>query len=137
MTVAVFNSAGLSHFADSRAMELRLPFPPSTNNLHINVQRKGRVSSPEYLDWQDDAGWELNAQLKVLPRKTMEARCIITIDLDDRRNGDCANREKAIVDLLVTHGVIADDSKKYVQRVSIGWEKLEGCRVRLEEAPCR
>lgn len=112
-------------------IELRLPMPPSTNNLHFNVQRRGRVSTPEYLDWQDEAGVQLQRQ-RWLP---ITKRCIITIDLDDRRKGDCANREKAVVDLLVTHGVIPDDSKKHVKRVSIGWETVEGCRVRIEVAP--
>jgi hypothetical protein len=30
--------------------------------------------------------------------------------------------------------VIEDDSKKHVKRVSIGWESIEGCRVRIEAA---
>jgi Holliday junction resolvase RusA-like endonuclease len=112
-------------------IELRLPFPPSVNELYFNPKNwRGRVSTSEYLDWQDRAGWELKSQR---PRR-MKDRCVITIDLDDKRRGDAANREKAVVDLLVTHGVIEDDSKKHVKRVSIGWESIEGCRVRIEAA---
>ena len=123
------------------AVELRLPFPPSVNALHFNAPKKnakpfngrvtrGRISTSEYLSWQDQAGWEINVQK---PGRVVR-RCVITIDLDDSRQGDCANREKAVVDLLVTHGIIPDDSKKHVKRVSIGWEKITGCRVRVEEA---
>lgn len=131
-------------------IEIRLPFPPSANNLHDNVKedrdsvraatslraysnrrkRGGRVTSKEYLQWQHDAGWELNKQR---PKRVTE-RCEIKIDLDDSRNGDAANREKAVVDLLVTHGVLAGDSKKHLKRVSIGWERVTGCRVVIQ--PC-
>jgi hypothetical protein len=34
----------------------------------------------------------------------------------------------------VTHGVIKNDSKKYVKGVYTGWEPIEGCRVRIEPA---
>lgn len=110
-----------------KPLELRLPFPPSTNNLYFNVQGRGRISTPEYLDWQDAAGWELKAQK---PPK-IKARCFIAIELDDTRRGDAANREKAVTDLLVTHGVIEGDSKKFVKGIYIGWEKITGCRVRI------
>jgi crossover junction endodeoxyribonuclease RusA len=112
-------------------IELRLPFPPSVNELYFNPKNwRGRASTSEYLDWQDQAGWELKSQR---PRK-MTARCVITIHLDDKRRGDAANREKAVTDLLVTHGVIKNDSKKYVKGVYTGWEPIEGCRVRIEPA---
>ena len=122
---------GIAEFANAiRPLELRLPFPPSTNNLHINVRGRGRVSSPDYRKWKIDAGRELELQN---PRP-FSARCEIRIDLDDKRQGDAANREKAVVDLLVSHGVLSGDSKKYVKRVSIGWEKITGCRVMIEQA---
>jgi crossover junction endodeoxyribonuclease RusA len=107
-------------------IELRLPFPPSTNNLFLNA-RRGRVLSPEYRAWRDQAGWELKAQKP----PAMTERCVIHIDIDDTRQGDCANREKAVTDLLVAHGVLKGDQKKYVKRVSIGWETLTGCRVAI------
>lgn len=107
-------------------MEIRLPFPPSTNNLYLNA-RKGRVLSPEYRAWKEQAGWELKAQ----NLQPFTERAIIHIDIDDTRQGDCANREKAVVDLLVSHGILKGDQKKYVKRVSTGWEKLTGCRVAI------
>lgn len=109
---------------------IHLPFPPSVNNLYFNVQRRGRVETPEYLNWQDEAGWELKSQR---PRK-IEGRCIVSIDLDETRRGDADNRSKAVLDLLVTHGIIGGDDKKYVRRVSIGWEPIAGCRVVIQEA---
>jgi Holliday junction resolvase RusA-like endonuclease len=110
-------------------IELRLPFPPSVNGLYFNPENwRGRVKTPEYEDWRDQAGWELKSQH---PRK-MNVRCNVTIDLDDKRNGDADNRAKPVLDLLVKYEIIKNDSKKYVKRVSIGWEPIEGCRVRIE-----
>lgn len=106
--------------------EIRLPFPPSVNDMYI----KGRTLSPEYRAWKMEAGLRLNQQHV----GAMTTRCIVHIDLDDTRRGDCDNRAKPILDLLVTQGVLAGDSKKYVKRVSIGWEKLSGVRVALEAA---
>lgn len=114
-------------------IEIRLPFPPSVNNLHFNVQRRGRVATPEYLDWQDAAGWELRAQRSRLPRK-IKYPVTVKIDLDNKRRGDADNRSKAVLDLLVEHQIIIDDSKKYVRRVDIGWEPVTGCRVEIVEA---
>lgn len=109
-------------------IELRLPFPPSVNGLYLNKPGRGRVATPEYRAWKEQAGWELKAQK---PPK-MDARCTIEIHIDDKRQGDAGNREKAVVDLLVSHGVIVDDSKKYVKGTYCGWETIEGCRVRIK-----
>lgn len=111
-------------------MEIRLPFPPSVNNLFVNVQGRGRVPSKDYKNWKDQAGWELKAQK---PRP-IQYRCKIDIDLDETKNGDADNRSKAVLDLLVAHRIIPDDSKHHVQRVSTGWEPVSGCRVRISEA---
>lgn len=112
--------------------EFRLPFPPSVNDMFLNNKGRGRgrIPSPDYLAWKDHAGWELNAQ-RVKP---FQGRAIIHIDLDDTRQGDCDNRAKPVLDLLVKQKVLAGDSKKHVKRVSIGWEKLTGCRVAITEA---
>ena len=104
-----------------------LPFPPSTNNLFLNA-RKGRILSPEYRAWRKEAGWALQTQKP----PALTTRVILTIDLDDTKQGDCANREKAVTDLLVAHKVIPGDQKKWVKRVSIGWESIKECRVRIE-----
>lgn len=111
-------------------IEIRLPFPPSVNNLYFNVQRRGRVHTPEYLDWQELAGWELRAQRSRLALK-IKYPVTVKIDLDDKRKGDADNRCKAVLDLLVEHQIIVDDSKKYVRRVDIGWEPVTGCRVEI------
>jgi Holliday junction resolvase RusA-like endonuclease len=95
--------------------------------------RKGRRISFGYFAWKRLAGWQLKSQLQQEPLK-IDGPLVINIDLDDTRKGDCDNRIKPLLDLLVTHGVIAGDSKKHVKRVSMGWEKVDGCRMILEGA---
>jgi Holliday junction resolvase RusA-like endonuclease len=111
-------------------IEYVLPFPPSTNNLFLNSRGKGRILSPEYRAWKEQAGWQLKSQRP----KPLGVRAFVQIDLDNRRKGDADNRAKPVLDLLVEHQVLAGDSKKHVRRVSIGWEPVSGCRVILCEA---
>ena len=115
-----------------RLTEIRLPFPVSVNAMYLNNKGRGRgrIASPELRAWKEQAGWELKAQ-RVKP---FDQRVIVHIDLDDSRQGDADSRCKCVLDLLVSSGVLKDDRKKYVKRVSIGWEKLTGCRVAITGA---
>lgn len=110
-------------------MEIHLPFPVSVNDMYLNNKGagRGRVPSPEYNAWKDLAGYAINRQKP----GAFKLRAIVMIDLDERRQGDADNRAKPVLDLLVTYGVLAGDSKRHVKRVSIGWEAVEGCRVKL------
>ena len=83
-------------------IEIRLPFPPSVNEMYGNNtfgRGKGRFASAKLSAWQSDAGRLLKAQARELMPMTVP--CFVAIYLDDRRQGDCANREKAVTDLLV------------------------------------
>ena len=110
-------------------IEIRLPFPPSVNGMFKNVPGRGRAPTKEYEAWKHNAGWELQAQRSRIP--ALASPVEIRIDLDERRRGDADNRTKAVLDLLVAHRIIRSDSKKYVKRVSIGWEVVTGCRVSI------
>lgn len=81
---------------------VRLPMPPSTNNMFVNVPKRGRASSEEYRDWKQSArrivmrAWEAAARPKIgKPYK-------VKISLGLNRSGDIANREKALTDILVS-----------------------------------
>lgn len=111
-------------------IEFNLPFPPSTNNLFINLRGRGRVKSPEYRKWRDQARLWLVAQ----GAGEFKGQAHVSIDLDDKERGDCDNRAKPVLDILVDHGILQGDSKKHVRRVSVGWEKLDGCRVTIRPA---
>ncbi len=104
-----------------------LPFPPSVNDMLFNMPGHGRPKTTAYRAWLKEAGQALDAQKPT----AVAGRVNVDIDLDDRRQGDADNRAKPILDLLSAHGVFPNDSKKYVRRVSIGWESLSGCQVKI------
>jgi crossover junction endodeoxyribonuclease RusA len=106
---------------------LTLPFPPSVNSMFLNVPGRGRAPTPEYRAWKKEAALELMAQRA----RPVEGVAEVRIDLDDRRRGDADNRTKAVLDLLVEQRVLRGDSKKFVKRVSVGWETVAGCRVSI------
>lgn len=110
-------------------MTFDLPFPPSVNTMYRNVAGRGRVKTAEYKAWLREAGLALRRQK---PAQQIAGQVCLRIDLDKRRRGDCSNRAKAVEDLLVSHGVIPDDSQKWVKRVDIGWEDVHGCKVNVE-----
>lgn len=87
---------------------ITLPFPPTLNNLFLNVRGRGRVASKAYKAWQNAAGWELRAQ-RPQPIKG-RYRLTVTLTAPDRRARDADNYIKAPSDLLKAMGVIEDDS---------------------------
>lgn len=114
-------------------IEIVLQFmPPSTNNLFANIPGKGRVKSAEYNRWLIHAGMLVHTQCKT----RMAERCDITIALEDcHPTADVSNHIKAVEDLLVKVGVIADDNAKFVRSVRAVWADIEGCRIEIW--PCQ
>jgi Holliday junction resolvase RusA-like endonuclease len=103
---------------------LELPIPPSANNLFPTGKNGKRFKSKEYAAWQEAAGWELKAQWSARPRHVQPIAGKFTIACDfgrfaDKRRRDLGNREKGVMDLLVTHGVIADDS--LAEEMTLRW----------------
>lgn len=107
-----------------------LPLPPSVNQLTLNVRGRGRIKTPAYRSWITEAGLRLNLQRpKFMPGYVrMSVRAI----RPDRRRRDLGNLEKAISDLLVSHGIIEDDS--FIQAISMEWwgsDNMTGVSVTL------
>jgi Holliday junction resolvase RusA-like endonuclease len=92
-------------------VRLNLPVPPSTNNLFVTSQSRRRRSEG-YRRWLHDAGWRLKLQLP--PTAAMCATVMgpvrVRIEAGLARRRDLDNAIKAILDLLVRHRVIEDDS---------------------------
>lgn len=113
-----------------RAVVINTPFPPSTNNLFINVS-KGRIPSARYADWRQEAGWSLQAQRP----KPIKGPVVLRYQFQegqDRRKRDIGNLEKAPTDLLVEHGVIESDDNTIVRAISLSWSKhVNGARVEI------
>lgn len=102
-----------------RQTEVRivLPWPPSLNNMFLNVKGRGRVRSENYRKWAQDAGWLLLSQHPYKFKDPVRVR--VELNPPNARAFDLDNRNKALLDLLVEHGVIVDDSNRYVRAVSV------------------
>ena len=87
---------------------ITLPFPPSVNSLWRTW--RGRVHcSKRYATWRENAGWELVTQR---PKPiTGPVSVTIAAGRPDRRRRDVDNLPKAILDLMVAHRLIDDDSR--------------------------
>lgn len=106
---------------------IALPMPPSLNNMFLNVRNKGRVKTENYRKWTTAAGWLLKSQH---PRKfDVPVSIIIELNFSAKASrSDLDNRSKALIDLLVEHAVIPDDSIQWVKKVSL--------EAVTEGAPC-
>ena len=117
------------------AVVVSLIMPPSTNGLFLNGKPgKRRVRAPEYEAWIKEAGWQLASQR---PRQLL-GRVSILIEVSDAESADSwdvANREKAAVDLLVSHKIIPGDSKRFVRRIALEWAPVDGVRVTIRPCP--
>ena len=123
--------------------EFILTRPPSANQLFTNVKGRGRVRTRRYMTWQNAAGWELKAQ------KPTVCHCPVRVSIEVQRTltkkgawslkeGDGDNLVKAIMDLLVTHGVLLDDNATHVYGHSLDWvddPNLEARQVRVIVRP--
>lgn len=110
-------------------IRLTLPFPPSANNAYFNA-RKGRVKTPRYREWAEEAGWEIRRQK---PSRVL-GHYVLTIDFveNDKIRRDIANFEKCISDLLVEHGLVDDDSMCVKMHLSRSRGGRKQCVVMVE-----
>lgn len=105
-----------------------LPVPPSVNALFFNA-KKGRVRTSIYNDWRNEAGWMLKQQ----KAKAITGPVSIAYQVEDKGRFDLGNIEKAITDLLVTHGMIEGDDRAVVRKISMEWVSgISGCRVTVK-----
>ena len=102
--------------------------PPSTNNLYVNVPRKGRVKSGVYKRWLTVAGWQLKPQI----RHRYSGDTAVWLTLGPRKKRDLDNCAKAVLDLLQAHHVVLDDLD--VVDLRIRWGDVDGCQIDIERA---
>jgi len=97
--------------------QIRLSWPPSLNNMFINVRGRGRVKADAYTQWRNAAGWELLSQKA--PRFTGPVKVLIELCTPHKRRYDPDNRVKPVMDLLVEHRVIAGDTDKHIREITV------------------
>ena len=108
-----------------------LPFPPSVNTAFPSGRNGRRHKSKRYVAWCEEAGWLLKSQKP----GHIKGEVNVTIELQkpDKRRRDLDNYNKPVLDLLVDHGVIDDDSM--IQKLTTLWTPvLLGCRVKVEKS---
>jgi Holliday junction resolvase RusA-like endonuclease len=95
-----------------------LPLPPSVNALwQSNCGRVHRSSA--YDNWRKPAGWELKAQRPGCVEGQVEIS--MALGRPDNRKRDLGNAAgKAVLDPLVAHEVITDDS--LVTSITSRWD---------------
>lgn len=106
-------------------------FPPSVNNLFKNAGNR-RVLSKEYAAWREANGWEI--QLKKPGKIGGQVR--IDIKLECGRRVDIDNCSKALLDLLVTNGVITGDGPAVVKDLRLRFDpRITGAVVEIFPIP--
>jgi Holliday junction resolvase RusA-like endonuclease len=111
-----------------------LPVPPSTNNLFVTDKRTHkRFPSPAYKAWRKAAGDILGAQYARYGEPAVHKPISLHIRLNVNHQSDIANREKALIDLLVAHLDMPDDC--WIDRIVIERDRtVEACVVSIEGA---
>jgi Holliday junction resolvase RusA-like endonuclease len=102
--------------------------PPSANNLFANGIH-GRFKTPRYKAWLTLAGHEINRQKPkpVIGPYTMSIRLGKV-----RQRRDLSNCCKGLEDILVTYGIVEDDSK--CQSLLLEWVDEPGVCIVI--IPC-
>ena len=103
---------------------------PSVNHMFGQAPGRKRFKTSQYANWIKAATYTLRAAKPLKFFGTVE----IEITYPDRGRFDLTNRDKDILDLLVSEGVIVNDSRKYVRRVVLSWGDIENIRVVIAEA---
>ena len=107
-------------------MKLELPFPPSVNNLFLNV-RHGRVHTARYRKWIERA----NDAMWFQDKTKFDGPVTIDITVEDTGRADLDNLSKALLDHLVRHEIIQDDGRSVVRGLSLKWGKVKGAQIEI------
>lgn len=109
---------------------LRLPFPPSVNNLFFNVGRS-RARTKLYDDWIREASFAI--RFAGSPRVNGPVEITMTF-LEKSGRHDLDNLPKAVLDCLVSMRVIDADDSKIVRKITLQWGGDSGVTVEIAPA---
>ena len=112
-------------------IRLNLEKPPSVNALFsTDWKTKRRFRSKAYENWLSNA----ETALWMTKWKPITGPVNITITVEDAGRVDLANHEKSICDFLVKHGLIEDDKRSIVRKITLQWGNVKGCVVEVVPA---
>lgn len=110
---------------------LRLPMPPSVNNLFASVKHL-RIPTERYKNWRAEASNAVVQQGR--PHVSGSVEVSITFD-DCGTRMDLDNGVKATLDLLASMRVIDGDHKSIVRKLILAWGENKGALIRIVPAP--
>jgi Holliday junction resolvase RusA-like endonuclease len=123
-----------------KSVTFTCPVPPGVNELYANRKtpfhkrkigraRFGRIMTQKHAAWRKEAG----QMLMIQRARPIIGRVDIDVYIDEASTSDRIDidgRMKAPIDALVEFGIIEDDSKPFVRRVSAQWDNVpEGFRI--------
>jgi Holliday junction resolvase RusA-like endonuclease len=113
----------------NQEIKLILPFPPSVNGLYSGKAR--RFKSKKYQAWIVEARMALLRQeWEPLTKTDAPLQVIYNVGNPDKRRRDLSNLEKAASDLLVSEGIISDDS--LIHKLIMEWKNnVKGMEVTI------
>lgn len=108
-----------------------MPLPISTNNIFFNLPQGGRGKTARYKKWLHDAGMMLVCQRA----KPVMGQVEINIVVSEKSRCDPDNAIKALLDAIVSRGLIEDDSPRFVRRLTLERsDKIEGSLITIRPA---
>lgn len=108
-----------------------LPPPISVNAMFGQAPGKKRFHTAEYKVWIEEASLRLTA---ARPPK-FPGQVWIAITYSSYCRFDLDNGAKCVLDLLVSHKVIKDDSPTYLRELRLSWGQNSGARVEIRPFP--
>ena len=107
-------------------MKLTLPFPTSINAAYAtNFKTKRRFKSQKYSQWVAYA--EACVMEQHPERISGPVKVLYEYGRPDKRRRDVGNYEKVISDLLVSCGLIEDDS--LIEEITLRWADVDGVEI--------
>ena len=101
---------------------------PSKKNQRINTRSGKSFPSKSFVQWQEDAMWQVRSQLKNL-RIFVPVRIDVVIYFGRNSKADLDNRITSILDMLVECMVLRDDRFEYVPEMSCRAEYTKGAKA--------
>lgn len=96
----------------SKALSLRLPFPPSMNSIWRAVPNRGMILSRAGRKYREDALWVIHTQVTNEKVFTGRLQVVIEVYVPDRRKRDLSNIPKAVEDAITKSGKIWVDDEQ-------------------------
>lgn len=107
---------------------LNLPFPPSANNLLVDISGRGRIPTEHYEKWRICA---LKAIAQSRLRRIPASVEISILFKDGPGRRDIGHLAKVCVAILVEKGIIEDDNSKILRKLTLGWGDVSGAAIEI------